>query len=84
MMKRNISEITQDCVLSDYEAASITGGHWAARAYKIIRNALRDGAIYTAFEKLAGSFTTDIELSQRDLERADAGYTHLGGRQPWL
>ena len=49
-----------------------------------IRNALRDGAIYTAFEKLAGSFTTDIEPSQRDLERAEAGYTHLGGRQPWL
>lgn len=47
MMKKNISEITQDCVLSDYEAASITGGHWAGRAYKIIRNALRDGAIYS-------------------------------------
>jgi hypothetical protein len=63
MMKKNISEITQDCVLSDYEAASITGGHWAGRAYKIIRNALRDGAIYSVFEKITDSFTLDIEPS---------------------
>lgn len=80
-MKKNISEITQNCVLSDYEAACITGGHWAVRAYRTIRNALRDGAIYTVFEKIAGCFTADIEP---DMERIKAGYTHFGGRQPWL
>lgn len=72
-------------VLSDCEAAHVIGGNVLVRAAKMIYRAARDGAIYDAIIA-AGMWVKDRDPqpTEHDMERIEAGYTHVGGRQPWI
>lgn len=81
----NLSIINQETILSDYEASCIIGGNWIYRVAKTIAKAIRDGAIYdTVVEFGNRMIEADPQPTQQDLDRIEAGYTHIGGRQPWL
>lgn len=91
-MKTNNSKITNNlCLfesLSVQEATNILGGGWVYRIVKKLVQVVRDGIVYDTIVEVGtwvyDNINDNIEQTETDRKRIEQGYTHIGGRQPWL
>lgn len=74
-------------ILSPAETTNVLGGGvpWG-KMVKKVATIIRDGLVYDTLVE-AGKWiyeNVNPQPTEQDLKRAEQGYTHIGGRQPWL